>query len=313
MYEHLGIDIGGTSVKMGLVNPAGQIHDFQSFSTLQWRREGNFTGRLVEAIARQCTTAPQVSRLGIGVPGNLSRDRRTLLELPNIPELNGTPLADQLEAYFPTLPVRLENDANAAALGEYYFATEPLPEDYLFVTLGTGVGGAAIIDRRVFTGGDGNSMEIGHVVSRYGRRLESNIGKRGIMNLAGALLNDAWAETLMADDKDEVITGPRLLQAAEKGDALARRVLHEVGEILAEGLVSAIRLLDIKTVIVGGGLSVMLPFLETGMQEVFRHYLTPYYLRPLRVRRAQLGNDAGILGAASLCFDAADAPRRRVC
>ncbi|MGB3618655.1 MAG: ROK family protein [Catalinimonas sp.] len=309
MRETLGIDVGGTGIKMGVVDADGRIHHFEHYVTLEWRESGDFVGRMIEAIRKQFRATPGVSRIGIGVPGTLSKDRRTLMELPNIPELNGVPLATHLEAAFPGVLVRLENDANAAALGEYFFADDPLPDDYMFITLGTGVGGAAIVDRRVFLGGDGNSMEIGHIVSRYERRLESNIGKRGILTMAAALLNDHWGQTAMVQHKDEVITSGKLIQAAGKGDPLALKVLAEVGEILGEGLVSAIRILDIKTILIGGGLSVSYPYIRDSMHQTFRRYLTPYYLDGLTLRLAQLGNDAGVLGAASLCFEVDDCSR----
>ncbi|SDK76166.1 glucokinase [Catalinimonas alkaloidigena] len=302
MSIYLGIDIGGTNVKMGLIDPQGNIKHRLTYTTLTWRTDGPFEARLAEAIAAYLQQVPPVAGVGIGIPGTLTKDRRTGLEFPNIPELNGVALAAYLEQQFPTLSFWLENDANAAALGEYYFSGEAMPEDYLFVTLGTGVGGAAIIDRKIFIGGDGNSMEIGHVVSRFERRLESNIGKRGIVNMAEAMLNDYWGKTRIVAHKDEPITGRKLITAAEQGDVLALHVLQEVGEILGEGLVSAIRLLDIKTILVGGGLSATFEFILPGIMKIMRHYLTPYYLEPLVIRRARLGNDAGLLGAAALCF-----------
>ncbi len=99
----------------------------------------------------------------------INRERTTPLEITAIPELDGVPMVDILNKRFPDVEFFLENDANAAALGEFYFVEDMNAENYIFITLGTGVGGAAIINKKVFVGGDGNAMEPGHIPSRNGK------------------------------------------------------------------------------------------------------------------------------------------------
>lgn len=302
MEQYLGIDVGGTNVKMGMVDAAdGRISNFYSHDTASWRKSGHFVERLGDAIALQLLEEPQVTRTGIGVPGLITRDRSTLIEITAIPEINGIRIIPELTARFPGHTFFLENDANAAALGEYYFGEEKLPEDYIFVTLGTGVGGAAIIDKKVFKGGGGNAMEPGHVPSQHGRVLERNIGKVELLNLANEMRSIYKGDTQLPGDGTISTTG--LVAAAAKNDELALRIFEEVGKMLGDCLVSMIRILDITTILIGGGLSASFDFIMPAVNRQMEYWLTPHYLKSLAIKRATLANDAGLLGAASLCFE----------
>lgn len=299
--EYLGIDIGGTNVKMGIVEAeTGKLSNFYSHDTLSWRKSNHFVERLGDAIALQFIENKEVKKVGIGVPGLISRDRSTLLEITAIPETDGTPIIPILKERFPNHDFFLENDANAAALGEYYFGEGQIPEDYIFVTLGTGVGGAAIIDKQVFKGAGGNAMEPGHIPSRNGKVLERNIGKNELLDLANKMRAEYKGETQLPDDGTISTTG--LVAAAAEGDELAQKIFDEVGTMLAEGLVSMIRILDITTILIGGGLSASFDYIMPAVNKQLKYWLTPYYIKTLVIRKATLGNDAGLLGAASLCF-----------
>jgi glucokinase len=292
--EYLGIDVGGTNVKMGIVNAEnGSISNFYSHETGSWRTSGHFVERLGDAIAIQLKENPEVKKVGIGVPGLITRDRQTLVEITAIPEIDGTHIIPELKKRFAAYDFFLENDANAAALGEYYFGEGDVPEDYIFVTLGTGVGGAAIIDKQVFKGGGGNAMEPGHMPSKNGKVLERNIGKVELLELANSM-------TSLPDDGTISTTG--LVAAAQEGDVLALKIFEEVGNMLGDGLVSMIRILDITTILIGGGLSASFEYIMPAVNRQLNYWLTPYYIKTMNIKKATLGNDAGLLGAASLCF-----------
>ncbi|WP_338873807.1 ROK family protein [Spirosoma sp. SC4-14] len=300
--EYLGIDVGGTNVKMGIVDAStGKISNFYSHDTISWRQSGHFVERFGDAVALQLLSNKDVNRVGIGLPGMLSRDRTVPLEITAIPEINGVPLVETLTKRFPGVQFFLENDANAAALGEYYFAEEKITENYIFITLGTGVGGAAIINKKIFTGGDGNAMEPGHIPSRHGRVLERNIGKKELLELAELRRSEYTGETHLPGDGDISTTG--LVAAAAEGDELALQIWAEVGEILGEGLAALIKILDIKQVLIGGGLSASFDYILPAVEKTLDYWLNPYYKNGLAIKRATLGNDAGLLGAASLCFE----------
>ncbi len=302
MEQYLGIDVGGTNVKMGIVDiQDGRISNFYSHDTASWRESGRFIERLGDAISLELKEFPEVKKVGIGVPGLITRDRTTLLEITAIPEINGLKMVPELKDRFPGHDFFLENDANAAALGEYYFGEEDVPEDYIFVTLGTGIGGAAIIDKKVFKGGGGNAMEPGHVPSKNERVLERNIGKKELLELAVAMRAEYTGKTLLSRDGSISTTG--LVAAASAGDQLALNIFSEVGYMLGDGLVAMIRILDISTILIGGGLSASYDYIMPAVYERLDFWLTPYYKKSLSVKRATLANDAGLLGAASLCFD----------
>ncbi|MCF2499874.1 ROK family protein [Dyadobacter chenhuakuii] len=302
MEQYLGIDVGGTNVKMGIVDATdGRISNFYSHDTASWRSSGHFIERLGDAIALQLVEYPEVKRVGIGVPGLTTRDRTTLIEITAIPEIDGIAIVPDLKVRFPEHDFYLENDANAAALGEYYFGEDKLPEDYIFVTLGTGIGGAAIIDKKVFKGGGGNAMEPGHVPSKNGKVLERNIGKKELLDLAITMRANYTGQTQLPSDGTISTTG--LVAAASKGDELAKQVFQEMGYLLGEGLVSMVRILDITTILIGGGISASFEYILPAINERFEYWLTPYYLKTIIIKRATLANDAGLLGAASLCFD----------
>lgn len=299
--EYLGIDIGGTNVKMGIVEAeTGNITNFYSHDTESWRKSGHFVKRLGDAISIQLKENPEVTKCGIGVPGLITRDRQSLIEITAIPEINGVSVIPELKDRFPGKSFFLENDANAAALGEYYFGEEDVPEDYIFVTLGTGVGGAAIIDKQVFKGGDGNAMEPGHMPSKNNKVLERNIGKVELLNLANKMRKQWKKETSLPNDGSISTTG--LVSAASDGDELALQVFDEIGTLLGNGMVAMIRILDIKTTLIGGGLSASFDYILPAINRQLDFWLTPYYIKNLKIKRATLANDAGLLGAASLCF-----------
>jgi glucokinase len=300
--EYLGIDVGGTNVKMGIVEAeTGKISNFYSHDTASWRESGHFMDRFGDAIALQLLTNKDIDRVGIGLPGMINRARTTPLEITAIPELNNVPMVQILSDRFEGIQFFLENDANAAALGEFYFVEDMNAEDYIFITLGTGVGGAAIINRKVFKGGDGNAMEPGHIPSRNGRELERNIGKKELLDLANERRAVFTGETRLPADGTISTTG--LVAAAAEGDELAKQVWEEVGEMLGEGLASLIKILDIRQILIGGGLSASFDYILPAVNRTLDYWLNDYYKPGLTVKRATLGNDAGLLGAASLCFE----------
>ncbi|MES2517187.1 MAG: ROK family protein [Bacteroidota bacterium] len=299
--EYLGIDIGGTNVKMGIVNSeTGHISNFYSHDSMSWRNSGHFEERLGEAIALQLIDNKNINKVGIGLPGMIDLSRTTPIEITAIPELNNVPLVEILKKRFPTVDFFLENDANAAALGEFYFGEERIKESYIFITLGTGVGGAAIINKKVFTGGRGNAMEPGHTPSANGKVLERNIGKNELLDLANTMRKNFKGATQLPDDETISTTG--LVAAAGEGDVLALQVFERVGELLGESLCHLIAILDINHILVGGGLSASFDYILPAMKQKFAQWLTKYHADGLAVTRATLGNDAGLLGAASLCF-----------
>lgn len=298
MEKYMGIDVGGTNVKIGIVDREGGMESKVKYATEELRNSDNFVNGYLDILAAEFEKHPYIKEVGMGIPGMISVDRSTCLEIAAIPALDGVELKKHLKDRFPDKEFYLENDANVAALGEYYFSENKIPENYIFITLGTGVGSAAIINKKIFIGGDGNGMELGHVLSKNGKELEENIGKRGIMKRAEKLKDKKKTSLRNYDDFDPKV----VIKEALNGDKVSLKIFREVGEYLGEGLVGAIRLLDIKTILIGGGLSVSFDLIIDKLSDTLEYNLTPYYTDNILIKKAELGNNAGIIGAASLCF-----------
>jgi len=300
--EHfLGVDVGGTHLKIGLVDKGGNILDFVKEDTTSYRAnpEG-FGPAFIAGLEKYLKKYPEVKNVGIGLPGMISKDRTTALEIPAIPALNGFNLKSGLEEKFPNHEFFLENDAAAAAIGEFYFGKDDPAQNFLFITMGTGIGSALVLDGEVFKGSRGNAMEMGHMLSKGAARLETLIGRQGILNIMSRLI-DAYPE------KAGVLVGAELgthllVDTAKAGNPVSLMVFEEVGRILGEGIVSAIRILDVTDVYFGGGISAGLEFMMPTLDRTIKQYLTQYYGKDLVLKKATLENNAGTLGAAALCF-----------
>jgi glucokinase len=300
MAHFFGIDIGGSNIKIGLVDSESGLIEKVKYPTRELKEKNDFVQGFSDILKKEFENHPEVEEIGIGVPGTVSRDARSTLELPNLGELGNANLLERLESNHPGKHFHLDNDAHVAALGEYYFGEEKVPENYVFITLGTGVGAAAIIDHHVFRGGDGNPMEIGHIMSQGGKTLETIIGKVGLQKMLNDMLKKNKSKIL--EKKVETWNTKLVLSAAQEGDKVALKIFKRVGVLLGEALVSTIRLLDIKTIIVGGGISQSYNYVIGPMEKVLMKNLTPYYTSKLEIKKATLANEAGIVGAASLCF-----------
>lgn len=297
----MGVDVGGTHLKIGLVSREGEILSFDKEDTKGYRDDPQgFPHRFVEVTGRYLAKYPGVTKVGIGLPGLISKDRTTTLEIPAIPELNGYNLKKNLSEEYPNVSFYLENDASAAALGELKFGTSNPSQDFLFITMGTGIGSALVDDGKIFKGARGNGLEMGHMLSRGNARLETLIGRDGILNIMERMIH-AYPEKA-GELVDKELGTHLLVDTAKAGNPVSLMVFEEVGDILGEAIVSAIRILDVNEVYFGGGISAGLEFMMPSLEKTIRQYLTNYYLNGLQLKKASLENNAGTLGAAALCF-----------
>lgn len=299
--QFLGVDVGGTHLKIGLVDKAGTLCDFYKEETTGYREHtAGFGPNFVRSIGRYLEKFPQVGKVGIGLPGMISKDRMTPLEIPAITALNNFPLKATLKAQFPKHEFFLENDAAAAAIGEFHFGKGAISDNFLFITMGTGIGSALILDGQVFKGSRGNALEMGHMLSRGNTGLETLIGRKGILKIMANLIA-AYPEKAGELVGKELGTH-LLVDTARTGNEVSLMVFKEVGEIISESIVSTIRVLDVTDVYFGGGISAGLEFMMPTIEYNTRKFLSPYYVKDLRLKKATLENNAGTLGAAALCF-----------
>ncbi|OYX18042.1 MAG: glucokinase [Algoriphagus sp. 32-45-6] len=299
--QFLGVDVGGTHLKIGLVDRDGKMLDFQKEDTTPYRdHPDGFGPFFVKSIGKYLEKYPQVGKIGIGLPGMITKDRMTPLEIPAIPGLNNFPLKASLREKYSNHEFFLENDAAAAAIGEFYFGKGDVAENFLFITMGTGIGSALVLDGQVFKGSRGNALEMGHMLSRGNAGLETLVGRNGILRIMDNLIS-AYPEKAGELVGKELGTH-LLVDTAKAGNEVSLMVFKEVAEILSEAIVSSIRILDVTDVYFGGGISAGLEFMMPTIEYNTRKYLTPYYVKDLKLKKATLENNAGTLGAAALCF-----------
>lgn len=300
--EHfLGVDVGGTHLKIGKVNLQGEIVSFDKEDTSPYKNDPKgFNACFVDVIGKYLSKYPDIQKVGIGLPGLINKERTTTLEIPAIPNLDGFNLKQSLLDKYPDKSFFLENDASAAAVGEFKFASSKPSPNFLFITMGTGIGSAAVIDGKIFKGARGNAMEMGHMMSRGNARLETLIGRNGILTILERMIHAYPEKAGVLHDKE---LGTHLLvDTALAGNEVSLMTFEEVGDILGEAIVSTVRILDVTEIYFGGGISAGLEFMMPALDKTVRQYLTPYYVNELKLSKATLGNNAGTLGAAALCF-----------
>lgn len=297
MSQHkiLAIDVGGSFVKCGVVSPDGTVTMPLRFDTRELLAAGPPEAFLSGPVSTYLNAFPELRRVGIGLPGYLSTDRRQALLLPNIKADYPLDLSRNLGKIFPALDIILENDANCAALGEYTFGAAAR-KDCLLVTMGTGIGSGAIIDGLLFRGSRRNGMELGHMLHAPGLTVEEVIGKKGIISYAATILTGGSDAALFRDDQSFT----RLLAIAATGNVQALSVFDHVAQVLGQLLYNVVQVLDLTNIYIGGGISVAFDFIYPGLLTYLNNVLPEYYREQLIVTRASLGNEAGLLGAAVL-------------
>lgn len=306
----LGIDLGGTNCRGGLVTVDGRIVNPLRMETRAGEGLESFFERLV-GFCQNILSVRQgesVRAIGFGVPGIIS-PAGIVMESPNLRFLDGFPLAEMLGERF-RLPVSVCNDVNAVGWGEALFGSGREFNSFVTVALGTGVGGSLVLDRKLWLGSDGSAGELGHImVEENGRPcgcgsrgcLEQYASASGIVHSARIML-DSGRPSLLRDGDLQQLDSEAIAGAARLGDTLSLEVFTLAGERLGQVLSGIANLLNPDGVIVTGGaagsLDLMLPAVE---QELHRRSFGPAGRR-LRLLRGQLGDDAGILGAAHLAM-----------
>jgi glucokinase len=297
----LGIDVGGTSAKFGIVHPDGTIKHAKRFMTAEWVDGDGFVASMTKEIGNFLKEFPSIKGVGIGWPGLISLDRKRVVLLPNIPSVKDCPIVDILKSEFPHIVFRIENDAKCAALGEYYFGKNR-KNTFALLTLGTGVGGGIVLNGKLFIGGRGNATEVGHMIMSNGITLENQVGIQHLISYTKKRLLDDKGITSSLHEEEEL--SPKVIRDhAAKGDVLALDIFKHIGRILGEGAVNIIRVVDVNTILLGGGISGAIEFFLPEMKATIEKWLPAYYTENLYIGQASLENDAGLLGAAGLIME----------
>lgn len=306
-----GVDIGGTTVKMGLFEGEGKLLDKWEIPTRTEDSGRNILPDIAESIKEKMTSAgiksEDVAGIGISVPGPVD-DNGIIHRCVNLGW--GVFDIDEEMKNFTALPVFAGNDANAAALGEVWKGGGSGCKDVVVVTLGTGVGGGIIVNGKIVSGSTGAGGEIGHILvnDRETEKcgcgntgcLEQYASATGIAKLAKKRLDADNSPSVMRDAKS--LNAKVVFDAVKSGDEVAMEVAEEFGEILGKGLAMIACVVNPEAFVIGGGVSKAGQVVIDYVQKNYKKYVF-HGSRDTRFMLATLGNDAGIYGSAKLVLD----------
>lgn len=309
MSLSLGIDFGGTSVKLGLVQDGELVFRAPSIPTADYRRADALLGAMLAAIRELRVNHPALAAVGAGVPGFVDVERGLVHELTNVPGWREVALRELL-ARETGLPAFVENDANAMTYAEWKYGAGRGRRHVVCVTLGTGVGAGMILDGRLYRGAAFGAGEIGQMAvdprdqdaaGNYGNygALEKQVGNREIAARAAALY--AQAGRLRTPDE---CSPASLAVAAMDGDPIAAELWRQTGELIGYVLADIVWLLNPDAIIIGGGVAGAGELLFKPIRDTIRSRTATVFHEKLALLPAELGTDAGLIGAAALAADA---------
>lgn len=305
MTTIIAVDIGGTHMRAASYTQ-DQLHPIKQKKIPTLASEPGGMERLIRVIEDVWPKTGTVAAIGLGSPGPLDPHTGYLLAPPNNPEWHNFPLAPSVASHF-GVNAFLDNDANLAGLAEYRFGAGKGHHDVLYITVSTGIGAGVIINDRLLQGYHGLAAELGHVIvdpngppcsCGFNGHLESFSSGPAIVRYVLAEL-DSGATSILK--RDETLNARDVADAAHKGDALAIKAYQRSGEYLGIGVASFLHAFDPSIVIFGGGVSQVGNLLFDSFDaSLKRRVFHPRYLEGLVITRAELGDDAGLLGARAL-------------
>jgi len=298
-------DLGGTHLRAATVDQKGHIHSRFKQNTPQVQDARAIIDAIVSAV-REFQKAGEISAVSLVVPGTVKVEEGAVVKAPNLPCLDGFPLAAALTEQL-GLPAILENDANAAAVGEMWQGAAVGCKTIICVTLGTGVGGGIILDGKLWRGVDGSAAEIGHMcVDPFGG-VACTCGSRGCLEVfasATAIVrmtreaSPRYPDSVLQSVEDQ--TSEMIFEAGQQGDELALEIFRRMGVYLGIGLANLINILNPEIIVIGGGVVNGWELFEKHMQQQVEERAFP--LLRVKIVRAKCGDDAGLLGAARLAL-----------
>ncbi|BDG46523.1 glucokinase [Parageobacillus sp. KH3-4] len=305
----VGIDLGGTTIKMAFLTADGDIvHKWEIDTDLSNKGENivkHIAQSLEDTLRRLGESKERLLAIGIGAPGSVHKETGMLYEAVNLGWKN-YPLKERLERET-SLPVAVDNDANIAALGEMWKGAGNGARDLICVTLGTGVGGGVIANGQIVHGVNGAGGEIGHMTMIPKGGAPCNCGKtgcletiasaRGIVRIAKEKLSRWNKPTLL---RSETVTAKAVFDAAKANDELALEVVDEVMFYLGLALANAANVSNPEKIVIGGGVSKAGDILVERVGAYFRRFAFPRVAEGATIVLATLGNDAGVIGGAWL-------------
>lgn len=311
MYK-IGVDIGGMSIKIGLVDENGRIIATNRVKTTRdaYKSLSDAISVINNILINNNLSYNDIKGIGVGCPGSVDRKLGKIDILPNL-EWENVDIVDYIKKFIPTR-VEISNDANVAALGEAIYGVAKDYNTSILFTLGTGVGGGIVIDKKLYEGGFSRGAELGHTTLIYDGE-QCTCGRKGCVERyvsATALINQTkqamlldknslmWQETKGNIDS---VDGKTAFSCAEKGDKTAKKVVDQYVAYLGESIMNMLNIFRPDAFILGGGISGQGDNLVKPVKEYLEKFNYGYKNAPrAEILVATLGNDAGIIGAAAL-------------
>ena len=311
----IGLDLGGTKIATCLMDREGNIVEKLTVHTLAKEGPDPVISRMKSSVyelkARAKATKKEVVAIGICCPGPLDTNKGVVLNPPNLPGWLEVPLKDDFYREF-QIPVILENDANAAALGEYLYGSGKGARNFMYITISTGIGGGVVIDGKLFKGANGNAVEIGHTTINFqgplcgcgnkgcweayaSGRAMARFAREAIIKGIKTMIKD------LAADKDH-IKAEHVFAAAKQGDKFAQELVAMEGYYLGVGLANMVNSFNPDCIAIGGGLTHEWDLFYERMMDVMRRKALKTNLENLKVVKATLGSDVGVIGAAAVAW-----------
>ncbi len=309
----VGIDIGGTNTKLGLVDSEGHLLRRVDFSTNPLLSFADYQILLTSALEEVTLDIPREDLLGVGmgVPGANGKSG-SIPEAANIPFLTEIPLQSVLAKQW-NLPVFVAKDANAAALGEMLFGSAKGMDHFILLTLGTGLGSGLVINGKIVSGSNGLAAEYGHsVLVKNGRScncgqrgcFETYVSATGLKRTAISLLANFNQHSILRDIPPNQLDAQKIAEASENGDEIAKMTIKKTAQWLGLKMVDLVVLTDPEAIILAGGLSKIGDYFLQTVRESLDKKLLPMFKGKVKVVYSALGSDdAAILGAASLVMN----------
>lgn len=296
----IGLDLGGSQIRLAFVTPGGQRTGKMLTVPVTDRDLKTVLPLLVDSIRKLQSGGPRPSAVGIGIPGFIRMDAARIYRSPNFPGWRNVPIQDLLESKL-NLPVRVENDANAAAFGESWVGCGRGARSLLYLGLGTGVGGGVVLDRQVWHGREGLAGELGHITVDPNGPI-CGCGNQGCLESYASATAVVRSYIEKAGRPRSNLNAHDVALLARRGNKKACAVFAELGRALGIAIADLLNIFDPERIAIGGGVAAAWPlFHKPMMDEIGRRAVRPVRLGG-KIRRGLLKNEAGIIGAAGLAY-----------
>jgi glucokinase len=316
--ETVGVDLGGTKVLVGVIGADREVL-FEDRTASAGQSGEELLDTLEREVRKALDARPGAAAVGLGIPCTIDRERGLAINAVNLP-IRNLPVRDEMRSRL-DVPVFIDNDANVAALAEHRFGAARGASDAVMLTIGTGIGGGVIVDGRLYRGSTGAASEPGHMVIDFdGPPCQGNCPNNGCLETfasgtalaregaaaAGREPDSALGRVLAAG---ETIDGKTVTDAAIDGDAIAQAVVEQAGRRLGAGLSGLANIFEPEVFVLGGGVAKVVGELMAGpaREELTRRALPPMNGTPVKL--ADLGPEAGMIGAAEMAREELDAER----